>query len=74
MPELIERCQRLAPNIQVNSVRAQLSDLKTEMETGRVDLAIGAFDSMSQALYQRRLFKQNMSACFDKATHVPKRD
>lgn len=59
MPRLIEQCRQLAPQIQLSTVRASSIDIKAEMETGRVDLALGAFDEISGALYQRRLFKQN---------------
>ncbi|AVR97076.1 LysR family transcriptional regulator [Pseudoduganella armeniaca] len=58
MPVLIERCRQLAPGVRVRSVRAGSIALKEEMETGRVDLAIGAFDDMSEALFQRQLFRQ----------------
>ncbi|WP_050478505.1 LysR family transcriptional regulator [Herbaspirillum rhizosphaerae] len=64
MPVLIEQCSRLAPGIQISTVRAGTIDLKTEMESGRVDLAIGAFDNVSGALYQRRLFRQNYVSMF----------
>ena len=59
MPVLVDLCRRLAPQIGLATVRASSIDLKAEMETGRVDLAIGAFDDISGALYQRRLFQQN---------------
>lgn len=59
MPLLVEQCSRLAPHIQLSAVRVNMPDLKAEMETGRVDLAIGAFESISGALYQRRLFSQD---------------
>jgi len=64
MPTLIEQCRRLAPGIQISTVRAGGIDLKTEMESGRVDCAIGAFDDVSGALYQRRLFRQNYVSMF----------
>ena len=64
MPKLIELCRTLAPQIKLSTVRANSIDIKTEMETGRVDLAIGAFDEISGALYQRRLFKQNYVCMF----------
>ncbi|ASU40089.1 LysR family transcriptional regulator [Herbaspirillum sp. meg3] len=64
MPVLIEQCSLLAPGIQISTVRAGTIDLKTEMESGRVDLAIGAFDNVSSALYQRRLFRQNYVSMF----------
>ena len=64
MPVLIEKCGALAPQIQITSVRAGTIDLKEEMEAGRVDLAIGAFDKVSTALYQRRLFRQPYVSLF----------
>lgn len=64
MPRLIARCQQVAPFIQINSVRANSIDVMAELETGRVDLALGAFDSLSGSLFQRRLFKQNYVALF----------
>ncbi|MBW8897479.1 MAG: LysR family transcriptional regulator, partial [Massilia sp.] len=43
MPVLIERCRACAPNVEIASIRANGLTLKDDMETGRVDLAIGAF-------------------------------
>ncbi len=59
MPGLIALCQQQAPGVHISTVRASTIDLKTELESGRVDFAIGAFDQVSEALYQRRLFRQN---------------
>lgn len=64
MPLLVEQCSRLAPHIQLSAVRASMPDLKAEMEAGRVDLAIGAFEAISGALYQRRLFTQDYVCMF----------
>jgi DNA-binding transcriptional LysR family regulator len=64
MPALIERCRALAPRVQVSSVRAGSIALKEEVETGRVDLAIGAFDDVSEALYQKLLFRQPYVSMF----------
>jgi DNA-binding transcriptional LysR family regulator len=58
MPALIERCRVAAPQLQISSVRAGSIALKEEMESGRVDLAIGPFEDISEALYQRLLFRQ----------------
>ncbi|MES2103806.1 MAG: LysR family transcriptional regulator [Pseudomonadota bacterium] len=68
MPALVEKCRQFAPQLQVSTVRASSMDLKAEMEAGRVDLAIGAFDNLSGALYQRRLFNQNY-VCMFRAGH-----
>lgn len=64
MPVLIERCRVLAPQVEIASVRANALTLKEEMETGRVDLAIGAFEDVSDALYQRQLFRQAFVSMF----------
>ncbi|WP_433693611.1 LysR family transcriptional regulator [Herbaspirillum seropedicae] len=64
MPALIEACARCAPGVSISTVRAGAIDLKSEMESGRVDLAIGAFDNLSEALYQRRLFRQEYVSMF----------
>jgi DNA-binding transcriptional LysR family regulator len=64
MPRLVEACARVAPQVDIASVRAGLVDLRTEMEAGRVDLAIGAFDDAPAVLYQRRLFRQAYASLF----------
>lgn len=64
MPTLIERCRQLAPHVQVSSVRVGMPSLKEEMEGGRVDLAVGPFEDVSEALYQRHLFRQPFVAMF----------
>ena len=58
MPKLVERCVALAPQVDVASVRAGMIDLRPEMEAGRVDMAIGAFEDVPSTFYQRRLFRQ----------------
>ncbi len=59
MPVLIEHCRRHAPQVQISTVRASSVDLMAEMETGRIALALGAFEEVSGALYHRRLFQQD---------------
>jgi DNA-binding transcriptional LysR family regulator len=66
MPVLIERCRTVAPNVEIASIRANGLTLKDDMETGRVDLAIGAFEDVSEALYQRALFRQPFVSMFRK--------
>jgi DNA-binding transcriptional LysR family regulator len=64
MPALIERCRTVAPHVQLSSVRAGSIDLKEALESGRVDLAVGPFDGISEALYQRMLFRQPYVSMF----------
>ena len=73
MPLLIEQCRQLAPHIQIATVRANSVDLMAEMETGRIDLALGAFDEISGALYHRRLFQQDY-VCLHRQHHPVLRD
>lgn len=66
MPTLIERCRQLAPHVELSSLRVGSSVLKEEMEGGRVDLAVGPFEDVSEALYQRHLFRQPFVCMFRK--------
>jgi DNA-binding transcriptional LysR family regulator len=66
MPALIERCRQLAPQVQLSSLRVASAQLKEEMEGGRVDLAVGPFEDVSEALYQRQLFRQPFVTMFRK--------
>jgi len=59
MPILIEQLAKLAPNIRISTQRTDTINLMNELGSGKIDLAIGAFDAISEALYQRRLFNQN---------------
>lgn len=66
MPALIERCRQLAPQLEISSLRVPTHALKEEMEGGRVDLAVGPFEDVSEALYQRHLFRQPFVSMFRK--------
>jgi len=58
--------------VQVSSVRVGMLSLKEEMEGGRVDLAVGPFEDVSEALYQRHLFRQPFVAMFRKGHPLAK--
>lgn len=64
MPRLIERCVALAPQVEIATVRLGAIDLRGEMESGRVDVALGAFEDAPSALFQRRLFRQSYVCLF----------
>jgi DNA-binding transcriptional LysR family regulator len=64
MPALAAACARLAPGVDIASKRAGQLDLRAELEAGRVDLAIGAFEDAPAVLYQRRLFRQSHVCMF----------
>ncbi|MDT4821577.1 PCP degradation transcriptional activation protein [compost metagenome] len=67
MPRLMEVCVQVAPQVRIDSVRIQGPDLPREMEAGRVDLAIGAFDEMGAGTLARMLFRQGYATLFRQA-------
>lgn len=58
LPALIERLGRDAPGIQLNTVRNTAVNLRDDMESGKVDLAIGLLPQLKAGFFQRRLFQQ----------------
>lgn len=64
MPALIAHCMTVAPGIGVRSIRASASNWQEGMETGQIDLAIGAFTDVAESLFHRRLFSQQYVTMF----------
>lgn len=58
LPSLLERLRRDAPGVSLSTVRDTGSSLRQEMESGRVDLAIGLLPQLQAGFYQQRLFTQ----------------
>lgn len=67
MPPLAEHCSEVAPGVRVSSVRLSEIDWIEEIETGKIDMAIGAFTGVPESLYHRRLFTQNYVSMFRRA-------
>jgi DNA-binding transcriptional LysR family regulator len=61
---LESKCCSIAPGIQISTLREGSIDLVREMEAGRVDLALGAFDNISTSLHRRRIFRQSYVTIF----------
>jgi DNA-binding transcriptional LysR family regulator len=59
MPRIIQQCALHAPHVRISTERTSRLDFMSDMGSGRVDVAIGAFKEVSDALFQRRLFKQH---------------
>jgi len=61
MPILIKQLAKSAPNIRISTQRTDKLNLMSELGSGKIDVAIGAFNAnaVSEALFQRRLFQQN---------------
>lgn len=64
LPALIERLGREAPGVQLNTVRNTAVNLRDDMESGKVDLAIGLLPQLKAGFFQRRLFKQRYVCLF----------
>jgi DNA-binding transcriptional LysR family regulator len=58
LPELIARVKREAPGITLSTVRNTATNLRDELESGKVDMAIGLLPQLKAGFFQRRLFKQ----------------
>jgi len=58
LPELIARVKREAPGIALSTVRNTAINLRDELESGKVDMAIGLLPQLKAGFFQRRLFKQ----------------
>src|SRR5690606_16541904 len=68
MPRLIELCARHAPAVRIDSLRLQGADLRREMDAGRVDLAIGAFEGLAAASCSECCSARGTPRCFAGAT------
>jgi DNA-binding transcriptional LysR family regulator len=66
LPELMRKLSKVAPGVTISTVRNQTVDLREEMETGRVDLAIGFVPDLKAGFFQRRLFRQRYVCIFRK--------
>ncbi|AKJ67329.1 LysR family transcriptional regulator [Pandoraea thiooxydans] len=64
MPALAQLCRASAPGVSLQTVRVASQALGEAMAAGRIDLAIGAFERRSDALFQRRLFTQSYLSLF----------
>ncbi len=58
MPPLMERLSVLAPGIRISTQRPNAGDLRSDMESGAVDLTLGLQPNLQAGFFQRRLFRQ----------------
>lgn len=64
LPALLERLAREAPGITLNTVRNTAVNLRDDMESGKVDLAVGLLPQLKAGFFQRRLFQQRYVCLF----------
>jgi len=66
LPALIERLGRDAPGVTLNTVRNTAENLRDDMTSGKVDLAIGLLPQLKTGFFQRRLFRQRYVCLFQR--------
>lgn len=66
LPALVERLRQEAPGVSLSTVRTTASTLREDMESGKVDLAIGPLPQLKAGFFQRRLFRQRYVCLFRK--------
>lgn len=70
MPPLMVALSRMAPNIRISTVRPNSANLKEDMESGTVDLALGLLPNLQTGFFQRRLFHHKYVCVFRKGHPV----
>lgn len=66
LPELVDRLRQVAPGVSLSTVRTTATNLRDDMEAGKVDLAIGPLPQLKAGFFQRRLFQQRYVCLFRK--------
>ena len=64
LPGLVERLRQDAPGVSLSTVRTTATNLRDDMEAGKVDLAIGPLPQLKAGFFQRRLFRQRYVCLF----------
>lgn len=64
MPSLMVALSKLAPQVRVSTVRPNAGNLKEDMESGTVDLALGLLPHLTTGFFQRRLFRHQYVCVF----------
>ena len=73
LPALIERLHHEAPGIALSTVRNAAINLRDELESGKVDLAIGLLPQLKAGFFQRRLFTQRYVCLMRRGHRLDKR-
>jgi DNA-binding transcriptional LysR family regulator len=73
LPALVERLGRVAPGVTLSTVRNTAVNLKDELESGKVDLALGLLPQLKAGFFQRRLFVQRYVCLMRRGHRLDKR-
>jgi DNA-binding transcriptional LysR family regulator len=66
LPGLVDRLRQKAPGVSLCTVRTTATTLRDDMESGKVDLAIGPLPQLKAGFFQQRLFRQRYVCLFRK--------
>ena len=72
IPPLMVLLSKVAPNVQISTVRPNSGNLRQDMESGTVDLALGLLPNLQTGFFQRRLFRHKYVCVFRKGHPVAK--
>jgi|SRR5579871_1843832 len=64
LPPLMVHLNRVAPKVSISTVRNANVNLKEDMESGKVDLALGLIPDLKAGFFQRRLFRHRYVCMF----------
>lgn len=73
LPALVERLRHAAPGVTLSTVRNTAVNLKDELESGKVDLALGLLPQLKAGFFQRRLFMQRYVCLMRRGHRLDKR-
>jgi DNA-binding transcriptional LysR family regulator len=73
LPGLLARLRQEAPGITLSTVRNAAVNLRDDLESGRVDLAIGLLPQLKAGFFQRRLFTQRYVCLLRRGHRLDKR-
>lgn len=73
LPLLVERLRQESPGVSLHTVRTTATNLREDMEAGKVDLAIGPLPQLKAGFFQRRLFRQRYVCLFRKGHPLDRR-
>jgi DNA-binding transcriptional LysR family regulator len=73
LPRLMVRLRDEAPGLTLSSVRDSAVNVRDELESGKVDLAIGLLPQLKAGFFQRRLFTQSYVCLMRRGHRLDKR-
>ena len=72
VPPLMNALSEAAPHVRISTVRPNAGNLKEDMESGTVDLALGLLPNLQTGFFQRRLFLHKYVCMFRKGHPLAK--